>query len=160
MKKLIVFILCIFSLNAFSQSSDCKIKKETIKKDGSIKYRTKVIDWLEFYKTIKGADTLYFCYLESFSNGEGVSNEPTSIGFEDGSKISKQNSDPKSEFTLTPQRTGTYKHTDILALTVEDLRQLSQKLIIEFTIKGGKIIHLKEKKGEKLRDGINCLLKS
>jgi hypothetical protein len=159
MKKLIGFILCVVSLGVFSQSPDCKIKKETIKKDGSIKYRTKVVDWLEFSKIVTAKDTLYLCEVWSVSDGDKVSNDDMAFSFTDGTKMSRPDAVCNTEFKTGNSNTGAFfKHTATIILDKNALEQFRSKEILNFTIKGGRIRHLHGNKGEKLQKGMACLI--
>lgn len=141
--------------NSTSAPTDCDISKKVDKFDGSITYRADFAAWAKFIKVVKGNDTVYFASFATEGTTANYSKKGVILLLSDGSKIEKPNAEVDCKF-----RAGMmYDYTTFFRLTKEDLKTLSTKRITDWqlyiTERG-----LGEKRGEKLRESLICLIKS
>ena len=153
MKKIILLTGIILSFQVKSQN--CDIQKTADKFDGSITYKAEFAKWACFSKVIKGSDTTYYAYFSTEGTTANYYKKGVIILLSNGSKIEKPNAEVDCKF-----RAGVmYDYTSFFTLTKDDMKILSTNRITDWrlyvTERG-----LGEKRGEKLKETLICLIKS
>lgn len=152
---LILFIFFVLLYTTSYSQTNCEIKKEVDKFEGTIRFRTDDFKWCSFTKVVKSSDTLYYVYLTAEGMTANYLKRGVIILFTDGSKIEKNDAEVDCKY-----RAGTmYDYSAFIRLTEDDLNQLTTKTMSAFRL----YIYDRgfgEKKALKLAESLKCLIKS